>query len=129
MREAKKVGIREATERLCRRRRLDEAKGRAIRELRACRALPAGSLQNGSRHFGLETQAGVGMAAPGAGRGPGFRLRGVELPAADAVKRQLPALGIEERLIAAVVVDPDPKEESEDEEAIDDSASSEVHVC
>jgi hypothetical protein len=45
------------------------------------------------------------------------------------MKRQLPTLRFEEGVIAAVVVDPDPEEESEDEEAVDDGASGEIHVC
>ena len=68
------------------------------------------------------------MAATGACRCPGTGLRRVQLAAADAVERQLAAFGLEERLIPAVVVNPDPEEKHEDDDTIGDCAGGEIHV-
>jgi hypothetical protein len=63
-----------------------------------------------------------------ASRGPSAGFGRVQLTTADAVKRQLPPLGFEERMIAPIIVDPHPEEEREDEETVDNGAEGEIHA-
>ena len=73
-----------------------------------------------------EFQPSVRMAALGARGGVGVGLLGVELVAPDAVEGNLAALGIVDRPVPAVVIDPEAAEPAQHQQAVEDDIEGEI---
>jgi len=66
-----------------------------------------------------ELEPGVRVAALGADGGLVAGLRSIQPTAAETVKSQLLALGIEKSVIPPIIVNPDSKKKDEDQQAIE----------
>ena len=67
------------------------------------------------------------MTAAGAAGGLGAGFCGVKPAAADAMKGDLAAFRVVERVITTVVIEPDPTEKAEGEQTVDDGTEGEIH--
>jgi hypothetical protein len=67
------------------------------------------------------------MTAPGADGGLGAGLGGIEVAATEAVEGHLAPLRVKERVVTAVIIDPDPEEKAEDKQAVGDGTEREIH--
>jgi len=75
----------------------------------------------------LKFQAGVGLAAFGAGPLLHFAADDIEVVATQAAKRGAAAFALEAGVVAVVVVEPEAEEERGDQETVDDGGDLQTH--